>query len=202
MVAKRAYRSGGAALAVLMSLSMPALAQSVAPPPLPQPVIILVDSQLITQQCLAGQAIRTQHDQYRQSYQSEFEAARRTLKQTEDDLVREKAVLSHEAWQAKAREFEQRVIDFNQRIQRSNLAVEKSYGVAMAELWHDFNQVAAEIADEMGANLVLPVQQAIYQDPRLDQTKAVIERMNKKFPVIVVPPPTVDGDPAPKAVKK
>lgn len=201
MFAALARCTGGAAIAVLtLCSSMSVLAQMTGTPP-PQPVIILVDSQLVTQQCLAGQAIRNQHDQYRQSVQTDLETDHRALKQKEDELVREKAVLSHEAWQAKARDFEQRVIDYNQRVARSNLAIERAYGVAMSELWRDFTAVSAEIAKEEGANVVLPIQQAVYMDPRMDQTQAVIERMNKKFPVIVFPPPVIETDPSSSAVK-
>ena len=201
MFATLARRCGGAALAVLMySSQMPVLAQEPAVA-LPHPIIMLVDSQLVTQQCLAGQAIRNQHDQHRQTVQTDLESDHRSLKQKEDDLVREKAVLSHEAWQIKARDFEQRVIDYNQRVARSNLAIERAYGVAMAELWRDFTAVSAEIAGEEGASLVLPIQQAVYLDPRMDQTQAVIERMNKKYPVIVFPPPAIETDPSPSAVK-
>ena len=201
MPAMLARRCGGAAFAVLMMSQMPVLAQSPGNP-LSAPVIMLVDSQLVTQQCLAGQAIRSQHDQYRQSFQSDLEAAHRALKQTEDELVRQKAVLSHDAWAAMAREFEQRVVDYNQRVQRSNLAVEKAYGVAMSELWRDFTEVTAEIAGEAKANLVLPVQQAVYLDPSLDLTRAVIDRMNSKYPSIDFPHPAVEIDPAPPAMKK
>jgi len=201
MFAALARRYGGAAFAILMMSSlMPVLAQTPSVP-LPQPVILLVDSQLVTQQCMAGQAIRNQHDQYRQAIQNDLEADHRALKQKEDELVREKAVLSHESWQIRAREFEQHVIDYNQRVAHSNLAIERAYGVAMAELWRDFTAVSAEIAGEEGANLVLPIQQAVYLDPRMDQTQAVIERMNKKYPVIVFPPPAIETDRSPAAVK-
>jgi len=191
--AKRALRLGGAVGAALLWLSAPLLAQS-ASSTLPGPSMMVVDSQAAMQQSKAGQGVRALHDRYRQSFQDELEANRKGLADTEAELMKQKPVLSQDAWQRKAREFDKRVVDFNQRYQKANLSVEKSYRSAMADLSRAFAQVTAEIAGEVGANVVLPIQQVILHDPRMDMTKSVIERLDERFPSVPFPPPEIEKD--------
>jgi Skp family chaperone for outer membrane proteins len=200
--------------------SLAAMAQDVAPPSsqppavgepqgtgtgaavnkaaIPAPVIVVVDPQAALQQSKAGQAIRAAHDKYLQGFEGELQAGRKSLSETEAELAKQKATMPFDEWQKKAQAFDQRVVEFNQKFQKINLAVEKSYRTAMTELGHDFTQVTAEIANEMGATLVLPIQQVILHDPRMDLTKAVIERMDKRYPSITFPPPDFDADQAMK----
>ncbi|MBI5164118.1 MAG: OmpH family outer membrane protein [Magnetospirillum sp.] len=204
MVARAARRGRWALVAVLGFLATASVAAD-GDGGVPAPVIVVVDAQAAMQQSAAGQGLRSQHDQYRQSYQNEFDVSRKSLKEAENDLLRQKPTLSAEAWQVKAREFEQKVFEFNQRFQKANQAVEKSYRAATGDLGRAFTQVTEEVAGELGANLVLPSQQVVLQHPRMDITKTVIERLNRKFPSVTFPAPVIDGaavpKPAPSAAK-
>lgn len=162
---------------------------------IPAPVIVVVDPQAALQQSKAGQAVRAAHDKYLQGFEAELQAGRKTLSETETDLAKQKATMPFDEWQKKAQAFDQRVVEFNQKFQKINLAVDKSYRVAMTELGQAFTQVTAEIANQMGATLVLPIQQVILHDPRMDLTKAVIERMDARYPFIAFPPPDYNADP-------
>lgn len=199
MPAALARRLGGAVLAVVLSSVswFPAVA---AGPSLPVPVIMVVDPQAAMLQSKAGKLVRAEHERYRQSLQNELEAGRKALTETESELMKQKSVLTQDAWQQKARSFDKRVMEFNQHFQKVNLAVEKSYRAAMADLGRAFAEVTAEVANEVGSNLVLPMQQVVLHDPHMDLTAAVIERMNTKYPSVSFPPPAVEGEvPSPAA---
>lgn len=194
-----ALRFGGVAIAVLCSLAavvLPAVIPSAWAETLPTPVIMVVDPQAAMQQSKAGQQVRAMHDQYRQTFQHDLDQSRKALSADEANLVKQKPVLSQDVFQQKARDFDQRVIQFNQRFQKMNLAIENSYRAAMTELGQAFARITAEVANEEGANLVLPVQQVVLHDPRMDLTKKVIERMDAKVPSVTFPVPATEGDDA------
>ena len=161
---------------------------------LPAPVVMVVDPQQVLQSSKAGLTLRSEHDRYLQNFQTDLESNRRVLSDTEAELMNEKAVLSLDAWQQKGRDFEQKVVELNKRFQKANLAVETSYRSAMGELTRDFGQIVQDVSAEMGANLVLPIQQVVIHDPRMNMTQAVIERMDKKFPSVTFPPPIIDSE--------
>ncbi|HTH16906.1 MAG TPA: OmpH family outer membrane protein [Magnetospirillum sp.] len=185
---------GWAILAVQLSFAIPAGAET-ASVKLPAATIMVVDVQAALQQSIAAKAVRVQRDQYLQAYQAESESNRAALKDIENDLVKQKSAMAPEVWQQKARSFEQQVFEFNQRFQRNNQAVEKSFRVAMGELSDALAQVTEELAGELGANLVLPKSQIFLHDPRMEVTQLVIERLNKKHPSVNFPPPVVEGEP-------
>lgn len=186
-----------AALAVLLSLALPAAAadtgaERVPPSAIPSPVIVVVDLQAAHRDAVAARAVRAQRDQMMQKYQAEFELGRKSLKDAENALLREKSILSAEAWHQKARVFEQEAAEFQRRNQSTLQAVDKSYRAAITEFTQWFYQITGEVAGEYGATLVLPKQQVLMHDPRMELTSVVIERLNKRVPSIAFPPPVID----------
>ncbi len=195
---RRCVRIGGALLSALLWWSA-AAAPPAAAATLPTPVIMVVDPQAVLQRSKAGKAIRAQHDHYLQAMQSELESNRKALKDTEAELMRQKAVLPQDTWQQKARDFEQRVVEMNQHYQRGAMAVEKSYRTAIESLTRAFDQVTEEVASEVGCNLILPIQQVVLHDPRMDLTSAIIDRMDRQFPSVDFPPPETEAQSGPPA---
>lgn len=198
MIVRMGARLAWAALAVIFSLSAASAAETETPVKLPVASVMVVDVQAALSQSLAAKDIRAQRDHYLQGFQNEVDNSRKSLKDTEADLVRQKSSMAPEAWQQKARAFEQQVFEFNQRFQRGNQAVEKSFRTAMTSLSDALTQVTEEMAGEMGANLVLPKSQIFLHDPHMEVTRQVIERLNKKYPTVAFPAPVVEGEPAAK----
>ncbi len=159
----------------------------------PQPVIVVVDLQAVVLQTKAGQGIRQQHDKYLQGYETELQATRKELSDEEAELTKQKNIMAMPEWQKRAQAFDVRLSAFNQKFNKVNQAVEKSYIASMNDLGKFITQVTSETATEMDANLVLPKTQVILHDPRMEITKKVIERMDEKYPIIVFPTPDLQS---------
>lgn len=187
-----------AALAIQLAFALPATAAEPAPGKLPVPTVMVLDVQAALQQSLAAKGLRAQRDQYLQGFQADLDKNRAALKEMENELVKQKSAMAPDIWQQKARSFEQQVFEFNQRFQRSNQAVDKSFRTAMSELSDALAQVTEELAGELGANLVLPKSQIFLHDPRMEVTQQVIERLNRKYPSVNFPVPTVEGEASPR----
>lgn len=187
-----------AALAIHLAFALPAIAAEPTTGKLPVPTVMVLDVQAALQQSLAAKSLRAQRDQYLQGFQADLDKNRVALKEMETELVKQKSAMAPDVWQQKARSFEQQVFEFNQRFQRSNQAVDKSFRTAMGELSDALAQVTEELAGELGANLVLPKSQIFLHDPRMEVTQQVIERLNKKYPSVNFPTPTIEGDGNPR----
>lgn len=187
-----------AALAIQLAFALPAAAAEPAPGKLPVPTVMVLDVQAALQQSLAAKSLRAQRDQYLQGFQADLDKNRGALKEMENELVKQKSAMAPDIWQQKARSFEQQVFEFNQRFQRNNQAVDKSFRTAMSELSDALAQVTEELAGELGANLVLPKSQIFLHDPRMEVTQQVIERLNRKYPSVNFPVPTVEGEVSPR----
>ena len=201
MLQKMGARLARAVLALALSFGGAGLAAAADAPKPPAPVVVVIDVQIAQRDALAAQSARSQREQFMQRYQGEFEAGRKALKDTENDLVRQKAALGPEAWQQRAREFEQKVADYNRRYQGVLQAVEKSYAAAMNDMMTAMIQVTEEVAGEYGANLVMHKQQVFLHSPAMDITQVVLERLNKRKATVTFPTPKIEEGAAAPAAK-
>jgi outer membrane protein len=161
--------------------------------------LIIVDIQQAQRESMPGKALALQRDKYQQNFQSEFNAARQALQRNDQDLAKQKGTMPQEAYDQKVKALELQVVAFQNRTQMAVRALEKSTDAAMAELMNAILTITGEIAAEMGANLVLPKQQVVLHEPRMDVTVQVIERLNKKLPAVNFPVPEVDVPPPSEA---
>ena len=191
----------GAMMAVALFLgSGSAFAQARGSTPV---VVIIVDVQMAQRESLAGKALISQRDKYQQSFQADFNTTRQQLQAADQDLAKQKGVIPQDAYEQKAKALEQQVIAFQRRTQMAVRALEKSTESAAAEMMNAILNITGEIANESGANLVLPKQQVVLHEPRMDVTPTVIERLNRKMTSVNFPVPIVeDASAAPATATK
>lgn len=190
LVSAKAFLPVGAVL--LGMLAAPAAAQRANVAPMS---MIIVDIQQAQRDSLPGKALAGQRDKYQQNFQTEFNTARQALQRGDQELAKQKGTMPQDAYDQKVKALELQVVAFQNRTQKAVRALEKSTDIAMAELMNAILTVTGEIAAEMGANLVLPKQQVVLHEPRMDVTAQVIDRLNKRLPTVNFPVPEVDDPP-------
>lgn len=199
MITRFGMRAVTAAIALLSAVVWAEPARAQHQPVAAPVVVIIVDVQMAQRESLAGKSLIAQRDKYQQSFQTDFNAARQQLQQSDRELAKQKGVIPQDAYEQKAKALEQQVISFQRRTQVAVRALEKSTEAAAAEMMNNILNITGEIANEMGANLVLPKQQVVLHEPRMDVTPIVIERLNRKMPTINFPVPVVDDALSPVA---
>lgn len=157
--------------------------------------VIIVDIQQAQRESQPGRALAAQRDKYQQDFQTEFTSARQSLQRQDQELAKQKGTMSQEAYDQKVKALEQQVMAFQRRTQVAVRALEKSTDAAMSELMNAILTITGEIASEMGANLVLPKQQVVLHEPRMDVTVQVIERLNRRHPSVTFPVPQMEEAP-------
>lgn len=178
-----------AVLALAAAGAAPARAQRAGGPAVS---LIIVDIQQVQRESMPGKSLAAQRDKYQQNFQTEFNAARQSLQRSDQELAKQKGTMPQEAYEQKVKALEMQVVAFQNRTQMAVRALEKSTDQAMAELMNAILSITGEIAAEMGANLVLPKQQVVLHEPRMDVTAQVIERLNRKLPSVNFPAPLVE----------
>lgn len=192
-----------AAVLAIAALSSAAAATEIAKPGqgMSAPVVIVVDLNRVQRDTLAGKQIAAQRDKYQKSFNSEFEVTRKQLQQTEQELARQRSTLAADVFQEKARVLNDEVATFQRRFQGAARALDKATAQASNDLQKIAITVTSEVASEMGAGLVMHKQHVFLHDERMDVTNAIIERINKRLPIVAFPAPEIEGTspPAPAA---
>jgi outer membrane protein len=196
-----ARRAPPAQLAPSAPRSAPALApnspviqtpppQQLPPPPppgkLPPPSIAVIDFGVILQNSIAAKNVRDPVERQSQTYQAEINKREQELRNTEQDLTRQRSVLSPEAFAEKRRQFEANVADFQRQTNSRKDQLQIAFDNGMREVQTNAAQILGEIKVERGVNLVFHANALALNDHNLDLTSEVLTRLDKKLPRVAV----------------
>lgn len=170
-------------------IQTPAPQQLPPPPPagkLPQPSIAVIDFGVLLQNSGAAKSIRDQVEKQSQTYQSEINKREQELRNTEQDLSRQRSVLSPEAFAEKRRQFEANVADFQRQTNARKDQLQIAFDNGMREVQTNAAQILGEVKVERGVNLVFHANALALNDHNLDLTSEVLQRLDKKLPRVAV----------------
>ncbi|WP_207478811.1 OmpH family outer membrane protein [Arenibaculum pallidiluteum] len=165
----------------------PAVAQQ--PEAVATPIILVVDIQAIQQESAAAKAMQKQLDAQREAYQKEIASQEERLRNADQELNKQRPLLSADAFAQKRRDFEQQVVEVQRNVQVRRRAYDQAAQEAMNQIRTAAFEIITNVAGERRANLVLPRQQVLLVEKGLDVTDIVMERLNKKLPTVKVTVP-------------
>ena len=175
------------ALLISLLIAAPAAAQQAeTPAALP---IGVVDMIKVRQSSDALRSISEQISAYRNTFQKDIQDEETSLREANQELARQRSILSAEAFNAERKNFEARVAEVQRGVQQRKAELERVRETAMLELHRNLNSVIAEIAEERGLVIVLPRAQTILSAKNLEITDEVTTRLNVKLPDVTVPQP-------------
>jgi Skp family chaperone for outer membrane proteins len=195
----------------LVMLVAPVLAQQPAPQPRPAPtqrpaarpaapeaarelppagtIMVVTDVIKLLNDSTAAQAVRDQIDKQRQSFQADLQKQENELRNVDQELARQRAILAPEAFAQRRREFEKKISDAQQQLQDRRRQLDQAYSAAMQKVNEAINEVVLEIVQERNYQVVLSRSQIVAVQTALDITPEVLRRLNRKLPTVAVSMP-------------
>ncbi len=205
----RGLVAGGLCCALLLFHAASADAQEKAGPApgpapgaaVPPPVIGVVDVDQILQESAAAKSVRSQADKYQQTFQQEISKEEATLRATQQELEAEQQhrTLTQEAFAEKARAFEASAADFQRKGMARRRAFDKSVSAAMGQVQKAMLEASQQVAQAHGVTVLLPRNQVLLFDDKMNITKEIVAVMDKKLTHVDFPPPKVEAEMAPGA---
>ena len=188
-----------AALIGISVLSQPVLAQETPPAkgktgvenkiiPVHIPLGVL-DVQAILREAAAVKDIRGQITKYGTDFEKEIEKKRVDLRKANQELARQRTILSPEAFAEKRREFEQQVVKVQRLVQKRQRELDKSRKIAMDTVNKAYIEIVAKLADERNLAMIIRKNQTAYSVATLDLTKTVLDLLNNKLPKVKIAKP-------------
>jgi len=163
------------------TVSMPATVR--AAPPV---TVIVVDTQRVLEESKAGKSFQAQMREKIQTYQKGISQQDQQFYSERQDLERQRSILAQDAFQAKAKDFEQRIGDASKKAQDSQKEIAQGENQARGKIAAATEEVVQELAKERSATLVLAKQTVIFFDPAYDVTDETIKRLDKSLPSLTV----------------
>jgi Skp family chaperone for outer membrane proteins len=178
-------------LAALLWLGSPAAgahAQTAATAP-PTPVIVMVDMQQLVYSSKAGKGIQAQMEKQRQTFSKEVALQEDELQKTRAEIERQRSTLPPDQFEAKGRQFQQRLQELDRNVQAKQRAWQQVLNEAVGKVQDVALQVVAEIANERHANLVMQKAAVIVAKDGYDITDDAMLRLDQRLPAVTVNQP-------------
>ncbi len=169
-------------VAVGAPLSASAQAQKV-----PAARIAILDNQRIMRESSAAIDIKSQIDRQRQKYQDEITKKEQELRKTDQELARQRTILSPEAFAKKRSEFESRYTQVQRDVQARKRELDQAYEFGLRQIQKAISEIIVALAKEREFNIVLPRTQVIFAEASMNITDDVLLRLNQKLPKVAIP---------------
>ena len=133
--------------------------------------------------------IREQVQNYRELFEAEIKKEEDALRNANQELARQRSILSPEAFVEERRKFEQRVVTIQRLVQQRKAELDQVQVKSMAQVETKLNEIVTQLAKDYNLSLVLRGSQTILAAQQLNITVKVLQILDTQMPSIVVPKP-------------
>ena len=155
--------------------------------------LAVVDFRGVLAKSEAARNIRSAVDEKRRELRKYFLEVENSLRDEQKDLSKKRSIVTAEAFEKRARKLKEKAQSAQRLAQTSNQKLKKSFDQAMDKVQKELLRIVAEVAEESGVGVVLFRSAIVIAVKKLDISKEVLQRLNKKLPEVKVRFETIKG---------
>ncbi|MEE8453276.1 MAG: OmpH family outer membrane protein [Limibaculum sp.] len=174
----------GLLLVPWMAVQTAPRAQELAPP-----VLAIIDVQKVLRELTAVKALSIRIEERKAKHQNELREQERALREADEELARQRSILSPEAYAKKRGELEQRIAALRREARNRKRGLDKIFTQGMTRVQAELAKVAKEIAEERGLDLILSKATVVLVKPKFELTQEAVRRLNARLPDLPEVPP-------------
>ena len=155
--------------------------------------LAVVDFRGVLAKSEAARNIRSAVDEKRRELRKYFLEVENSLRDEQKDLSKKRSIVTAEAFEQRARKLKEKAQSAQKLAQTSNQKLKKSFDQAMDKVQKELLRIVAEVAEESKVGVVLFRSAIVIAVKKLDISKEVLQRLNKKLPEVKVRFETIKG---------
>lgn len=163
--------------------------------------VATIDFQRIQRDSSAGKSIKAQLDKQAAAHQQEIAKQENELRNAEQELNRQRTLISPEAFNERRRQYEQKFANLQRDVQNRKRDMNNSVVAAERVMEQSLQTVVEQLVTERKLSLVLRKELTVYTAPEFEITDEVMKRLNAKLPSVKVTTPAPPKAPAAAAPK-
>lgn len=148
--------------------------------------LAVVDFRGVLAKSEAARNIRLAVDEKREELRKYFLEVENSLRDEQKNLSKKRSIVTAEAFEQRARNLKEKAQSAQKLAQTSNQSLKKSFDQAMDKVQKELLSIVAEVAEETGVGVVLFRSAIVIAVKKLDISKEVLQRLNKKLPEVKV----------------
>ncbi len=146
------------------------------------PIFAIIDVQRILRESTAVKSLSRGLEERRGKYQTELRKEEETLRKADQELARQRSILSAEIYAQKRSELEQKVASLQRQAQKRKKGLDRLFANGMSKVQNELAKVAKEIGEERGLDLILSKATVVIVKPKFEITEEVVKRLNARLP--------------------
>jgi Skp family chaperone for outer membrane proteins len=173
----------------------PAAAPAAAPAPVVRPLppkgsqFVFIDQGEIETGASAFRGLLTERDKMATGLQAEINRMEKDLRTADEELNKQRAVLSPDAYTQRRRDLDKRFSDAQTTVNNRKRDIDQAVGDAYNKVMKQVFDIVAEIVRENDYKVVLERKVVVVAESSLDISGEVVSRLNKKMPSVAVAVP-------------
>jgi outer membrane protein len=151
----------------------------------------ILDVERVTRQSLMAKDIARQIDAQRRKFMGEIKKEETSLRKSDDELQKQRVILSPEAFADEARKFRLKTTTLRKKVQNRNQELSRLRSIANRELQGAIQKALTQVTKRQRYNLVLRYtpQVILVRPDYLDISKSVLDQLNKNVSKYTIPTP-------------
>lgn len=152
----------------------------------PAPKIGIVDVQKVLRDSKAAKSIRPEFEKMRKAFQKQVSEQEQRLRQAEQELTRQRAILAPEAFSQKRRAFSDEARKAQSSVQERRRLLDQAFNRTKNEILKNLVVVAQQVAEAKKLNILLEKRFVFLSAKTMDVTNEIIARLDKRLPKLAV----------------
>lgn len=149
-------------------------------------LIAVVNIQQIMKDSTAAQNVREQLEGKQKAFQSDISKKQEALQKEDQELGKQRSVLSKSAFEEKATKFRAKATEVQKEVQSKKALLDNAFERALNEIQKATVDIISDLAKEKGFSVAIPTSQTLFADTKLDISTEVLTRLNQKLPKLEV----------------
>jgi outer membrane protein len=149
----------------------------------------VINMEKIRRKAAAVQDINAQIKVYRSAFQADVKKEEEELREANEELSRQRAILSTEAFTEERRKFEQKVAAVQRSVQKRKQELDKIQTGSLVKVREALHKIVLEYSNEESLTLIFRKNQMVLVAKPLEITDEIMARLNKALPKIKVAQP-------------
>ncbi len=153
--------------------------------------VAILEIHKVLRESLVAADIREQVTRQEKVYQGELAGEEQEVRAASEELARQRAILSSDAFAQKQKQLNSRIVALQRGVASRKRELDRVRIAAFKEVEKSLSAIIAEIAKERSLNLILSRvttrSVVLYADDALNITAEVVKRLDQRLPSVKVP---------------
>ncbi len=148
------------------------------------PVLAIIDVQRVLRESIAVKLLSREIEERKRQYQGELRKKEAALRKADQELARQRSILSAGVYAQKRGELEQKVATHQREARKRKRGLEQLFASGMTKVRNELTKIAKEIAEERGLDLILSKATVVIVKPKFEITKDAVIQLNARLPEV------------------